>query len=110
MGKGAMQQQNQMATTGQWNVMGGGQTSQHSFTDGWHRSVQDYEHLSNNRREGSKRVTWDELVHVRTIASCNHGHGHWHKSRHGHGSQSTHGNGYRQNSLNTSVTSPIYDL
>ena len=78
-----------------------------SFTDGWHNQAQNYE----NRKEGSKRVTWDELVHVRTIEPCpGKGRGKWrhpypkHRQRQEH-----HWEDNKQTNFNNSVTSPIYD-
>ena len=58
-------------------------------------------YLSRNRKEGSKRVTWDELVRVRTIESLEGtwGHGKW-QPRLGH---------LEQPQQHCSVTSPIYD-
>ena len=72
--------------------------------------------LSRNRKEGSKSVTWDELVRVRTIESLEGtwGHGKWKQPRHwyvyvnqprlGHWEQP------KQNCFDNSVTSPIYDI
>merc|ERR1711892_588614 len=84
----------------QWNVPGGGQAN---YKDDWHNSSQDCEHLSRDRKEGSKRVTWDELVHVRTIEPC-HGQGQWHQPRHEPGYLA------RDDSFHNSVTSQVFDL
>merc|ERR1711892_1487156 len=126
MGKGAMQHEDHhlvsqagvlasLATAGlrnktdiQWNVPGGGQAS---YKDDW-RNWREKE-----IKEGSKCVTWDELVHVRTIEpSHRHGHGHelgqYHQPRHRHGHQPRHWPGYqaRDNSFHNSVTSQVFDL
>ena len=102
----------------QWNVPSGGQAS---YKDDW-RNWREKE-----IKEGSKCVTWDELVHVRTIEPC-HGHGQWHQPRHGHGHRHEHGQyhqpkhghghqprhepGYlaRDDSFHNSVTSQVFDL
>ena len=77
-----------------------------SFTDGWHNQAQNYE----NRKEGSKRVTWDELVHVRTIEPCpGKGQGKWHHPDLKH-KQNHHWAQSKQTSFNSAITSPIHDL
>jgi hypothetical protein len=100
-------------TNFQWNVpvpAGGA-----SYKDDWHNPMQNLEYLGSNRKEGPKRVTWDELVHVRTIEPCpGQGRGKWHNQRHQHeyGHQPSLGqwDQTRLNSFHSSVTSPIYDL
>ena len=79
-----------------------------SFTDVWHNKVQNYE----NRKEGSKRVTWDEMVHVRTIEPCpGKGRGKWHHPEFKHSQrQGHHWEESKETSFRNSVTSPIYDL
>ena len=78
-----------------------------SFTGGWQNPIQDNE----NRKEGSKRVTWDELVYVRTIEPCpDKERGKWHhpdhKQRH---RQGHHWAESKQTNFHNSITSPIYD-
>ena len=76
------------------------------FKDVYHNQIQNYE----NSKKRSKSVTWNELVHVRTIEPCpGKGIGKWHqlehRHRHGH-----HGEESKHNSLHASVTSLIFDL
>jgi hypothetical protein len=78
------------------------------FKDVCHNQIQNYE----SRTKRSKNVTWNELVHVRTIEPCpGKGLGKWHqlehRHRHGHGH---HGGESKHNSLHASVTSLIFDL
>ena len=79
-----------------------------SFTDSWQNTMQNNE----IRKEGSKRVTWDELVHVWTIEPCpGKGRGKWHHPELKHWQrQEPHLEDKKQTNFTNSVTSPIYDL
>ena len=75
-----------------------------SFTDSWHNTMQNNE----NRKEGSKRVTWDELVHVRTIEPCaGMGWGHHPDHKHSRQRKEHHWEESKQTNFYNSVTSPI---
>ena len=68
--------------------------------------IQNYE----NKKEGSNRVTWDELVHVRTIEPCpGKGQAKWHHADQKHSRQRKEHHWEESNQTNfyNSVTSPI---
>jgi hypothetical protein len=64
------------------------------------------------RKEGSKRVIWDELVHVWNIEPCpGNGRGKWHHPELEHSQrQEHHWEDKKQTNYTNSVTSPICEL
>ena len=82
-----------------------------SFKNSWHNPIQrERERDCEDRKEGMKKVTWDEMVQVRTIEPCpGRGRGKWHHPER----KRSRGNPWdesQQTNLHNSVTSPIYDL
>ena len=88
----------------EWNITvpPGGE----SINNVWHNPMQNYE----QRKEGQKKVTWSELVHVRTIEPCpGQGRGRWHHPHHAQ-RQGGQWEESKQTSFSNLLTSPIYDL
>merc|ERR1712200_69228 len=76
-----------------------------SFRNDWRNPMQ-----CEQRKEGIKKVTWDEMVQVRTIEPCpGRGRGKWHHPERKR-SRGSPWDESQPTNIHNSVTSPIYDL